>query len=38
MSTASVAARVALLALLATAIALVLAESAGAVHLSLLGV
>jgi hypothetical protein len=34
----AIAARAALLVLLAAAIALVLAESAGAIHLSLLGV
>lgn len=38
MSRPAVAARVALLVVLAAAIALVLAESAGAVHLSFLGV
>ena len=38
MSRAGLAARVVLACVLATAIALVLAESAGAVHLSFLGV
>lgn len=38
MSRSAVAARLALLVVLAAAIALVLAESAGAVHLSFLGV
>jgi hypothetical protein len=37
-SRTSIVARLALLALLATAIALVLAKSAGAIHLSWLGV
>lgn len=37
MSPAAVAARVALLCVLAAAVALVLAESAGAIHLSILG-